>query len=146
MELKDVKLSELLASSPDAKKEHDAALATAKAEGVTEGTAQGAKQTEETAAARIKGCIPFLTSGKYPQPIQDLAVKVLNGESDVPALTSAASAHDATVEAAASAAAATASGAQGETVQDDGQQVSTDGHIRSEDDFALAVKQARGEE
>jgi len=146
MELKDVKLSELLASSPDAKKEHDAALATAKAEGVTEGTEQGAKQAEEAITTRITGCTPFLTSDKYPQPIQDLAVKVLNGESDVAALTSAASAHDATVEAAASAAAAGESKKQPETVQDDGQQVSTDGHIRSEDDFALAVKQARGEE
>ena len=142
MEIKDVTLSALIAGNPDAKKENEAALASAREEGVVEGISKG----EETVMARIKGCTPFLTSDKYPQPIKDMAVKVLNGDSDVSALTSAASAHDATVESVASAAAAAEAAKLAETVQDDSQQVSTDGQIRSEDDFAAAVSDARGEE
>lgn len=146
MELKDVKLAELLGASPDAKKAYEAALTTARAEGETEGITEGIKQGEETVKARINGCVPFLTSDKYPQPIRDLAVKVLNDEETLASLTVAASAHDVAVEAVSSAAAQSQTAGQLETVQDDSQQVSTDGGIRNDDDMVAAVARVKGEE
>lgn len=142
MEIKDVTLSAVLGGNPEAKQEYDAALAKAKEDGVAEGIKAG----EETVKARIKGCIPFLTSDKYPQPIRDLAVKVLNDEEALASLTVAASAHDVAVEAVASVAAQTQTDSQGETVQDDGHEVSTDGIIRNDDDMAAAVARVKGEE
>ena len=95
---KKMKLSDLLDEHPEAKKEHQDALSAAKAEGV------------ESVRAAAKTAMPILTSADYPAAIKDVAAKVVVGEVDGIALTSAVAAFDAVKEKGASVS------AQGETV------------------------------
>ena len=89
-----MKLSDLLAKDPEAKKEHQDALAAAKTEGV------------EVVRADAKIAMPILTSAEYPAAIKEVAAKVVTGEVGVIALTSAVSAFDAVKEQKASTSAA----------------------------------------
>ena len=88
-----MKLAELFGKYPDAEKEHQVALASAKEEG-----ASAVREVAKTATV-------FLMSPDYPAAVKDLAAKTITGEIDAIALTSAVSAFDAVKEQAASASA-----------------------------------------
>ena len=141
-----MKLAEFLATNPDAKQEHDAALVTARAEGVTEGNKEGNKAGQAEVVARIEGCAPYIGTDKYPKPISEMAVKVLKGEEAMATLTTCVTVHDSTVENNASTNAQTETDGQTETPADETQALSTDGIIRNEDDMAAMIASARGEE
>lgn len=90
---KKMKLSDLLDEHPEVKKEYQDALSATRAEGV------------ESVRTAAKTAMPILTSADYPAAIKEVAAKVVIGEVDVIALTSAVSAFDAVKEQVASAAA-----------------------------------------
>lgn len=94
-------------------------------------------------AARIKAAVPFLTSEAYTKQIKELAVKVLNGESNKDALEGAVAVFDSFREDQASAAAATESEASGEVESAAGDELSSDGIIRSEADYQKAIVEHR---
>ncbi len=129
-----MKLADLFGKNPDAKKEHEEALASAREE--------GASSVREVA----KTAITFLTSPDYPAAVKDLAAKTIAGEVDAIALTSAVSAFDAVKEQAASAS------AQQEPVVEtpaDGAVITSggDGKVvdqQSYDDNVSALKRAQG--
>lgn len=83
-------LAELLSANPSAKAEHEAALATARAEGDQSG--------RDAMASTIKRVSPFLASKEYPDIIGKTALNVLTGESEMVELTSAVAAVDAVRE------------------------------------------------
>lgn len=133
-EEENMKLADLFGKNPDAKKEHEEALASAREE--------GASSVREIA----KTAITFLTSPDYPTAVKDLAAKTIAGEIDAIALTSAVSAFDAVKEQAASAS------AQQEPVVEtpaDGAVITSgsDGKVvdqQSYDDNVSALKRAQG--
>lgn len=93
-------LAELLAANPAAKTEHDAALASARTEGVAAG-----KQEVQSVIAEAA---PYLNSSKYPEIVKQTALKVIQGAEAKATLIAAVAAVDAVTESAAAAAAAAA--------------------------------------
>jgi len=99
----------------------------------------GAKSIE----ARVTAVLPYLQSDTYKGPIRELAIKVINGETDVSALSSAVAVYDAIQEQNASASAVVESEAAGDIHAAAGDELSTDGIIRSEADHQAAVNDMR---
>lgn len=97
------KLTDLLASDPEAKKEHDAIIAQAKSESDHTGeqnqeTEQGST-TDDQVKANLTRAKAIINSDKYAKSIKMLATDVLTGEQSIIALNAAVAAYDATVEA-----------------------------------------------
>lgn len=140
-----MKLAEFLAENPAAKAEHDQAIAIAKADGRKEG--------RDEIEARIKKATPFLGGeSKYPAAIQNLAARVISGESEPAALEGAVAVFDAQAETNNSNTAAGATNGGGENNGGEetppaqpaaGAGSETEGHIKTEDDYQAAVKTHR---
>lgn len=129
-------LAEYLAQNPAAKIEYNDAISAA--------TAAGEKSGREAVEKRVESASVFLAAeSTYPDPIKNLAVKTMKGESTVDSLLAAAAAYDAMSEQTKSATAKIESGEQGGHGQGD-PRLSTDGVIRNEADLAAAIAKAKG--
>lgn len=135
-ESKPMTLKELLADSPGAQSEYDAAIAAAR----TDGEEAGQKKVN----ARIEAAKPYLSAdSKYPSSIIGLAAKVVAGDVDDSALVAAVAAYDATKESAASAAAEGETDDQGDTAAQQHAQGTTAGEIKTHEDYEATVAAAR---
>lgn len=135
-------LQELLNSDAAAKAEYDQAINQAKADGKKE-VAESNKAFNKKVSAYI--------NGDYPEPIKALAVKVLNGESNMDALEAAVAAVDSMKEQGNSDEAAGETDKQPETPPDGGGDEPNITNVKTEADVKAAVDdlkkaQGRGEE
>jgi ClpP class serine protease len=73
-EARSMNLTELLAANPEAKREHENLIASARSEGETAGVEKGREEMQKT----INSVSPFLNSDDYPAVIGETALKVLN--------------------------------------------------------------------
>jgi ATP-dependent Clp protease protease subunit len=131
-EAKKMNLAELMASDPGIKAEITIRDAENVKKGITDGTA--------AIQARIDKTAPYLGKTEYPAAIAALAVKVLNGDSEVAALEGAVTVIDAQLEMEKSKAAGTEQ--PGDTPPGQPPVLSADGSIKTEDDFQASI--ARG--
>ena len=135
-ESKTMSLKQLLADNPGAQAEHDAAIKTAHDEGMAQG--------QTAIEARVEAASPFLSAdSKYPAAITALAVKVVAGEVDPSALTTAAAVVDATTEAASSQEAGNESEEQGDTNAQEHTQGNDKGVAENNEDYNAQVVSAR---
>lgn len=126
-------LNELLAQSPEAKRELEERVVAERAAAVA------ALRTEMKFAATIAA------ADQYPSSIRGLASAVLAGEKSKDALDGAVTLYEAQVEEKKSAEAKAAEGTLPETPAQASEKLSEDHVVRSEADFRAAVKRARGE-
>ena len=118
-------LKELLAANPEAKAEFDVELKKSRAE----------------LDAHVKKIAPFLANRSYPHAVQELAVKVLTGKSQLAALEGAIAVLDAQEEERKS------TMARKETTADtppENRDVAQDGTVTNESDYAAAVQRLKG--
>jgi ClpP class serine protease len=135
-ESKTMSLKQLLADNPGAQAEHDAAIKTAHDNGMAQG--------QTAIEARLEAAGPFLSAdSKYPAAITALAVKVVAGEVDQSALTTAAAVIDATMENTASQEAGSESEEQGDTTAQEHVQANTAGVAENNEDYNAQVSEAR---
>lgn len=127
-------LKQFLDSNPDAKAAYNAAILSAKAEGVESGKAEAQK--------RIDATVNYIGNENY-KGIEPLAKKVLKGESDIAALDGAVTAFDMLKEKGKSADAKNETDKPGETLAEN-HNLNTDGMISSEADI-LALQSKDGE-
>ena len=135
---KTMTLQELLSQNPAAKIEYDNALN----ERFQAGKSEGEKSTREALAAAGKYLGP---DAAYPAPIKSLAVDVLNGKKSVEALETTVAAFDALKESKKSDDAKNETDEKGETPGQQPPALSTDGVIRSAEDYKYAIARAHGE-
>lgn len=132
-------LAEFLAANPDAQAEIDRQLASKYQSGVKDGKQQG----EEAATGRIKQAFNVLGKDSVyagVKPIQDAAMKVIEGESDIIVLQSAVASWDAVQEGMKSQKAKDETDEAGETPPQQSNK-SSDGIVRTEEDLnSLAAK------
>ena len=128
MEDQKMKLKELIASDPDLAREVE--------EIKTEAFASGVSSVKTT----IEKVTPFLSKADtYGKEIVSLAVKVLKGETDVAALDAGVSVYDALKAKSINDKAIDETNAQEATPPSDGPNYSTDGLLRTTDDFMAEI-------
>lgn len=133
-------LEKLLAENPGASAEHDAAVASAKAEGKVEGQADA----EAAIAKRVKAASSVLSAEtSYPKTVMDLASQVMIGEAEASTLSAAVAAVDAVREEAASADA----GDESEAIGGSDAQIQTpgkvDGVAQTNEDFEAQLAKTK---
>ena len=100
----------------------------------------------EAAQKRIKSVIPYLTSDAYGKSVQELACKVLSGDSELSALQSTITVLDSMREAGELSEAAADTEAVGEIVASDPKAGSlSDGSITTEEEFEASVAEQRSQ-
>jgi len=125
-------LEELFKGNPEAKAEHDALIAKAKADGA------------QAVQSRVDKCAALI-AGDQPKAIIALAVKVLKGEEEPAALTGAVTILDAQAEAKKEADASAESDKLGDTPAAGGPTgLSEDGTISNEADYQAELNRAKG--
>lgn len=129
-------LKELLAANPAAKAEHDAALASARAEGEKAG-----KDAMQATVAKVS---PFLTSADYPETIKKTAVAVLKGEQTAANFDAVVAAVDAVREERAASAAAEESGKQKETPGEQKKTREPGAVVASQEDLDAEIARMKG--
>lgn len=135
-EVQQMTLKELLAANPAAKAEHDAALASARAEGEKAG-----KDAMQATVAKVS---PFLTSADYPETIKKTAVAVLKGEQTAANFDAVVAAVDAVREERAASAAAEESGKQKETPGEQKKTREPGAVVASQEDLDAEIARMKG--
>ena len=135
-EVKTMTLDQLMAENPAAKIEYENALKAQFDAGKTAG--------RESLQSTIKTAAKYLgADSTYPATIKKIAVDVLNGEKTAEALETTVSAFDAFVEANASGAAQGESSKIGDTPGEQNPELSQDGIIRNDADFAAEIARSK---
>lgn len=135
-EVQQMNLKELLAENPAAKAEHDAALASARAE--------GEKAGKDAMQATVSKVSPFLTSADYPETIKKTAVAVLKGEQTSANFDAVVAAVDAVREERANSAAAEESGKQKETPGEQKKTREPGAVVASQEDLDAEIARMKG--
>lgn len=107
---------------------------------VLAGFNKGATEANEANTKLINSCAPYLDAkSAYPGAVMALAVNVITGKAELPALQGAVTVWDATQETSANAAAVEETNNAGETPVDPQAPVSADGAIKNETDMQAAA-------
>lgn len=133
-----MKLTDLLAEHPEAKVEFDAAL--------SDKFKVGEKAAQDAIEARVNVAKPILASDVYPDPIHQLAIKVIAGETEASALEASVATFDAIQEKAASDKAADDTDTTGDSPATSGAGASDDGIIRDDGDVAKEAARVSGQD
>ena len=129
-------LEELMAENPAARIEFDNKL--------KETFNAGVKVGHESLRARMKAAAVFLSpDSKYPATVKSIAIDVLNGDKTAESLQTTAAAFDALKEAQNSDNAAEDSADLGDTAGQQLPDITKDGVIRNNDDFAAEINRTK---
>ena len=135
-EEKTMTLEELMAENPAARIEFDNKL--------KETFNAGVKVGHESLRARMKAAAVFLSpDSKYPATVKSIAIDVLNGDKTAESLQTTAAAFDALKEAQNSDNAAEDSADLGDTAGQQLPDITKDGVIRNNDDFAAEINRTK---
>jgi len=128
---KNMDLTQILEENPKAKAQYTEAIAKAREEG------------EQSIKAVVGKAVPFMRSDTYPDSIKTLAIEVIQGTTDIMALTSAVAAVDAMKEKKSSNSVQTETKKAPETPPGNQDGSGYDGKINSADDLPSAVRKLK---
>ena len=135
-EVQQMNLKELLAANPAAKAEHDAALASARAE--------GEKAGKDAVQATINRVAPVLASKEYGDKVKEIAVSALKGDKSIDAFDAAVAAVDAVREERSASAAREESEANKETPGQQHRTREPGAVVASQDDLDAEIARMKG--